>query len=325
MIDLSRRRFVQGALAGGTLLALPGRLLAADRYPAVIERFPHILHGGDWNPEQWLDEPGIIDEDFRLMEKAGCNTFSVGIFSWSHLEPQEGKFTFEWLDRILDGIAARGWNAFLATPSGAKPRWMSEKYPEVRRINADGKREPHGTRHNHCFTSPVFRKKVRLINTRLAARYRAHKALAAWHISNEYNGTCFCELCLAAFRAWCKARYGSLDALNKAWWTSFWSQSFQAWSQIDPRGTPVDGLLLDWDRFTTYQTVDFMKAEVQPLRAATKVPITTNMMGVFRGLDYRRFARSVTGCPGTPIRGCTAMTRGGRPRTWPSPTISTDR
>ncbi|HXU83390.1 MAG TPA: beta-galactosidase, partial [Polyangia bacterium] len=274
MTDLSRRGVLQGTLAGTSLLALPGRLLAAapidvERYPPVISRFPHILHGGDWNPDQWLDEPGIIDEDFRLMEKAHCNTFSVGIFAWSHLEPEEGKFTFEWLDKILDGLATRGWNAFLATPSGAKPRWLSEKYPEVRRINADGHREPHANRHNHCFTSPVYRKKVRLINTRLAARYRNHKALCAWHVSNEYNGACYCELCLAAFRAWLKGRYGTLDNLNQKWWTAFWSQTFQDWKQIDPRQTPVDGLLLDWDRFVTHQTVDFMKGEVQPLRAAT--------------------------------------------------------
>ena len=291
MNDLSRRGLLQGTLAGTTLLALPGRLLAADeRYPPIIARFPHILHGGDWNPEQWLEEPGVIEEDFKLMQEAGCNTFSVGIFAWSHLEPEEGKFTFDWLDKILDGLAARGWNAFLATPSGAKPRWLSEKYPEVRRINADGHREPHANRHNHCYTSPVYRKKVRVINSKLAGRYRNHKALAAWHVSNEYRGECYCDLCLAAFRAWCKARYGSLAALNQKWWTSFWSQTFQSWSQIDPRQTPVDGLLLDWDRFVTHQTVDFMKAEVEPLRAVTKVPVTTNMMGLYRQIDYRRFA-----------------------------------
>jgi beta-galactosidase len=292
MTDFSRRELIQGTL-GTAFLAVPGRLLAQpspDLHPPIVPRFPHILHGGDWSPEQWLDEPGVIEDDFRLMQKAGCNTFSVGIFSWSHLEPEEGRFTFEWLDRILDGLAERGMLAFLATPSGAKPRWMSEKYPEVRRITAEGHRELHAGRHNHCFTSPVYRAKVRAINGRLAKRYGKHKALAAWHISNEYNGACYCELCLRAFRSWLKARYGSLPTLNKRWWTSFWSQTFQAWEQIDPRQTPVDGLLLDWERFATHQTVDFMKAEIQPLRAATPtLPITTNMMGVFPGIDYRRF------------------------------------
>jgi beta-galactosidase len=300
MIDVTRRALVQGALAAPGLLALPGRLVAAapaaapgarpDLYPPIVPRFPHVLHGGDWNPEQWLDEPGVIEEDFRLMEKAGCNTFSVGIFAWSHLEPEEGKFTFDWLDRILEGLAKRGFLAFLATPSGGKPRWMSEKYPEIRRIDADGRRQPHANRHNHCFTSPVYRRKVRAINGKLAQRYARHPALAAWHVSNEYNGACYCELCLAAFRRWLEQRHGSLAGLNQHWWTSFWSQTFQSWKQIDPRQSPVDGLLLDWDRFVTHQTVDFMKNEMAPLRAATPtLPITTNMMGTFFGIDYQRF------------------------------------
>ena len=314
MREHSRRGFIQGTLGAAAYLALPGRLMAQapggappgqapgaqpgaspsdalGKFPPIIPAFPHILHGGDWSPEQWLDEPGVIEEDFRLMEKAGCNTFSIGIFSWAHLEPEEGRFTLEWLDRIMDGLAKHGFYAFLATPSGAKPRWMSHKYPEVRRIGTDGQRELHGTRHNHCLTSPVYRDKVRTINSKLAERYRGHKALALWHISNEYNGACYCDLCLGAFRAWLKARYGTLEKLNKAWWTSFWSQTFQAWDQIDPRQAPVDGLLLDWDRFVTHQTVDFMRNEIEPLkRLSPDIPVTTNLMGLFPTLDNRRFA-----------------------------------
>ena len=300
---MKRREFVTRVAGATAFLALPGRLVAAvpqaaaaaaglpDRYPPVIPGFPHILHGGDWSPEQWLHEPGVIDEDFRLMEKAGCNTFSLGIFAWSSLEPAEGRFEFAWLDDILNRMAARGYYAFLATPSGGKPRWMSEKYPEVRRINRAGQREPHGGRHNHCFTSPVYREKARIINTKLAERYRGHKALAGWHISNEYSGACFCPFCLAAFQAWLKARYRTLDALNRAWYTAFWSQTFQSWDQIAPLDSPVDALNLDWDRFVTHQTVDFMKHEIAPLRAATpSLPVTTNMMTMFVGLDYWRFA-----------------------------------
>ena len=300
---IGRRPFLKSALSATAFLAVPGRLLALapqaggapavlpDRYPPIIPGFPHILHGGDWSPEQWLHEPAVIEEDFRLMEKTGCNTFSIGIFSWATLEPEEGRFEFAWLDDIMSRLAAHGYFAFLATPSGGKPQWMSEKYPEVRRITREGRREPHGGRHNHCFTSPVYREKVRIINGRLAERYKGHKALAGWHISNEYSGACFCDFCLAAFRAWLKTRYASLDALNRAWWTPFWSQTFQAWDQIKPIETPVDGLNLDWDRFVTHQTVDFMKHEVVPLKAATPgLLVTTNMMTVFVGLDCWRFA-----------------------------------
>jgi len=300
---MKRREFVKSVAGTTAFLALPGRLVALasqagasaaglpDRYPPIIPGFPHILHGGDWSPEQWLHEPAVIDEDFRLMEKTGCNTFSVGIFSWSSLEPEEGRFEFAWLDDIMNRLAAHGFYAFVATPSGGKPRWMSEKYPEVRRINRAGQREPHGGRHNHCFTSPVYRDKVRIINAQLADRYKGHKALAGWHISNEYSGACFCTYCLTAFRNWLKARYRTLDALNRAWYTAFWSQTFQSWDQIAPLDSPVDALNLDWDRFVTHQTVDFMKREIVPLKAATpSLPVTTNMMTMFVGLDYWRFA-----------------------------------
>jgi beta-galactosidase len=295
----SRRVFLGCALGFGTLLALPTRLGAwaqgpaapPDRYPAIIPSFPHLLHGGDWNPDQWLHVPGILEDDLRLMEKAACNTFSVGIFAWSTLEPEEGRFNFEWLDKVMDGLAGRRLYAFLATPSGAKPRWMSDRYEEVRRIDFEGRREAHGSRHNHCFTSPVYREKVRAMNARLAERYGKHPALAGWHISNEYSGSCYCNLCLGAFRAWLRARYRTLDAMNQAWWAAFWSQAYQSFDQVDPRHSPADGLLLDWDRFVTHQTVDFMKNEVAPLRAATPaLPVTTNMMWGFDGLDYWRFA-----------------------------------
>jgi beta-galactosidase len=304
MSPIDRRRFLQGSLGATAFFALPGRLVATkgegaargiprlpDRYAPIIPRFPHILHGGDWNPDQWLHEPGVIEQDFALMAKAGCNTFSVGIFAWAALEPEEGRFELGWLDEIMAGLAKRGCYAFLATPSGAKPRWMSEKYEEVRRVDTEGRRELHGSRHNHCASSPVFREKVRTINGKLAERYKGHAALAGWHISNEYSGTCYCNYCLAAFRAWLRTRYASLEELNQAYWAAFWAQKFQSWDQIDPRGAPMDGLALDWDRFVTHQTVDFMKNEVAPLKALTPdLPVTTNMMGTFAGLDYWRFA-----------------------------------
>ena len=120
----------------------------------------------------------------------------------------------------MDGLASRGFNAFLATPSGAKPRWMSEKYPETRRIDAEGRREPHGERHNHCLTSPVYREKVRLINSKLADRYSRHQALALWHISNEYSGACYCDYCLGASADFLSPLPPSRLA-NKACWSSF--------------------------------------------------------------------------------------------------------
>jgi len=264
-----------------------------------------MLHGGDYNPDQWLDYPHIIDEDFRLMKLASANTFSVNIFGWSAIEPEEGVYRFEWLDSIMDRVAEQGGHIILATPSGARPAWMSEKYPEVLRVEANRVRNLHGVRHNHCFTSPVYRQKTQEMNRKLAERYKDHPALIMWHISNEYGGWCHCDLCQEAFRGWLKNKYDhDLDKLNHAWWTGFWSHRYSSWSQIEspaPHGeNQVHGMNLDWQRFVTDQTIDFYQNEIVPLRELTPhIPVTTNFMGnyphmrPFTGLNYEKFAKHV--------------------------------
>ena len=118
-----------------------------------------LLHGGDYNPGQWLDHPEILKEDIRLMKLAGCNAMSVGIFDWERLEPEEGKYDFDWLAQIIDNLYENGIYTVLATPSGARPAWMAEKYPEVLRVNPDGRRILFAERHNHCLTSPCTGKR----------------------------------------------------------------------------------------------------------------------------------------------------------------------
>lgn len=265
------------------------------KYPPISERVPRMLHGADYNPEQWQHYPEVLAEDIRLMKLAKCNVMSVGIFSWVSLEPEEGVFTFEWLDRILDSFAENGIYAFLATPSGARPAWISQKYPEVLRVEANRVRNLHGFRHNHCATSPVYREKVRIMNTKLAERYANHPAVIGWHISNEFGGDCHCDYCQEAFRAWVQDKYGTLDKLNHAWWTTFWSHTITDWSQVEspaPHGeTQVHAMNLDWRRFVTDQTADFIKHEIVPLKAANPaIPVTTNLMEFFEGLNYWKFA-----------------------------------
>ena len=264
----------------------------------INKKFPHLLHGGDYNPDQWQDRPDILEEDMRLMQLANCNAMSVGIFAWAALEPEEGKFDFTFMDKTMDDVYKAGGRVVLATPSGARPAWLSMKYPEVLRTNADGSRNTHGMRHNHCYTSPIYRQKMTEINRRIAERYKDHPALLVWHLSNEYGGKCYCENCKQAFREWLKDKYKTRDALNHAWWTAFWAHTYTDWSQIDP---PMDhgeqytnGLDLDWRRFCTHQTTDFMKAEIRAIREFTpNVPVTTNMMGYYGGLDYRVLAKEL--------------------------------
>lgn len=269
-----------------------------SKYKPIADEYPHMLHGADYNPEQWMHIPNIWDEDMKLMDIAGINVTSIGIFSWSTLEPEEGVFNFEWLDKVMDMLAANNRFALLATSSGARPGWMSAKYPEVLRVREDGLRNGHGVRHNHCSSSPVYRDKVKLINRKLAQRYKDHKALLGWHISNEYYGECHCELCKNNFREWLKNKYNhNLDGLNKAWWTKFWSHDYSTWEEINPPSTygetSIDGLDIDWKRFVVDQTVDFMRHEIEAIKEySLDKPVTTNFHGMpYPTMNYWKFAK----------------------------------
>jgi len=260
--------------------------------------FPHFIHGADYNPEQWMD-PAVWDRDMALMKQAHCNEMTVGIFSWAVLEPREGEFDFSVLDETIRRVRENGGRVILSTPSGARPRWLADKYPEVLRVRPDGAREHFRGRHNHCFTSPVYREKVRKINRLLAERYGQDPTVIAWHISNEYSGECHCPLCVNAFRDFLREKYGNdISRVNKAWWTTFWSHTYDDFDQIEPPGplteNAVHGLNLDWHRFVTHQTTDFIRNEIAPLRELTPhIPVTINMMYEFYELDYHKVAQVI--------------------------------
>lgn len=264
-----------------------------------MKKFEHIIHGADYNPDQWLSHPEIIDEDFRLMPKAGMNSATIGVFAWKELEPKEGEYHFEWLDDIMDRLSAQGMTAVLGTPSGARPYWMDRDYPEVLRVSDMGVRYQHGIRHNHCLTSPYYRKKVHEMNTMLAERYKNHPALGMWHIGNEFHGECYCDLCQNAFRDWLREKYhNNIDELNEEWWTYVWSHKFADFDEIEapsPRGEYlIHGMNLDWKRFVTAQTVSFIENEIEPIRRITpNIPITTNLMGRSDAIDQWKLVEPI--------------------------------
>lgn len=266
-----------------------------------------ILHGGDYNPEQWLDCPQILEDDLRLMEEAHINTVTVGIFSWSTLEPQEGHYNFAWLDKVFDEMEKRNGYVILATPSGGRPRWMSQKYEEVNRVDEYGRRHHHGFRHNHCYSSKIYRNKVENINTILAKRYGHRKSLIMWHISNEYSGECFCDQCQENWRKWLQNKYKTLDALNAAWNMVFWSNTITDWNQVVPPSplgeNKVHSMDIDWRRFCSDMTIDFFEHEIKTIKEITPhIPVTTNFMAEghstndfipLEGIDYAKFAKSL--------------------------------
>ena len=263
--------------------------------------YPHFLHGADYNPDQWLSYPEVLEQDPQMMVQAHCNCMSVGIFSWALLEPEESVYHFEELDRTIQRLAAQGIKTILATPSAARPRWMAEKYPEVLRVNTDGVREEYSERHNFCYTSPVYREKVGAIDKLLAARYGNNPNVILWHISNELQGDCHCALCQDAFRQWLKKKYDNdLDKLNHAWWSSFWSHTVTDWAQIrSPKNIGeneriMTGLHLDWRSFVTHQITDFMKFEIETVRSVNpNIPVTTNMMWTPREIDYHELSKYI--------------------------------
>ena len=259
-----------------------------------------LLHGGDYNPDQWLKYPEILKEDLEWMKQAQVNCVTLGVFSWVKLEPFDGEYEFSWLHEIIDRLYKNGIYTILATPTGALPMWLSSENEEVRMMDDRGTRRLPGSRHNFCPSSPKMRQKMRQIDSRLSEEFGKHPGVIAWHISNEYggrDGDCHCPYCEAAFRTWLQNRYGSLENLNESWWTGFWSHTYTDWEQIHSPSSigenGLHGLKLDWRRFCSDQLLDFCKEEIRSVRAHSELPVLTNLMVFFKPLDYFKWAKEL--------------------------------
>jgi beta-galactosidase len=256
-----------------------------------------LCYGGDYNPEQWPERVWV--EDVALMREAGVNLVSVGVFAWSRLEPREGEYDFAWLDRVLDLLADAGVKAAIATPTASPPPWFSFAHPEALPVNRDGVRLQHGSRDTYCASAPAYREAAVRIATALGRRYAEHPALALWHVHNEYGTVCYCDLVAASFRDWLRERYGTLERLNEAWTTAFWSQSYTDWGHILPPRTtqylPNPTQLLDFRRFFSDELLGCFRDQRDVLREITPgIPVTTNfVLGSWVPVDHARWAREV--------------------------------
>jgi beta-galactosidase len=254
-----------------------------------------IIFGGDYFPEQWPQE--TWKEDIRLMKQANVNMVSIGIFSWALLQPDENTFTFDWLDKIMDMLAANDIDVCLGTATAAQPNWLTRKYDDILFVRESGEQVPYGSRQTYCVNSPSYRKAIRRLAEKMATHYKNHKALALWHINNEYankNSMCFCKNCEKAFRGWLQKKYGTIDNLNESWGTVFWSEKYSDWEEINTPRASAGGRnatkLLDYKRFLSESFFTLYLEEYNVIRPITPdVPITSNFEGDWSKFDHYLF------------------------------------
>ena len=263
-----------------------------------------MLYGGDYNPEQWPSE--IWEEDMRLMAKAHINIVTLNVFSWAALQPDEDTYDFSKLDAVMELVRANGMKVCLATSTGAHPAWMARKHPDILRTEKNGMKRKFGGRHNSCPNSPTYRKYAPKLAAKLAERYQNYDNIAAWHVSNEYGGECYCENCEKAFRVWLKKKYGTIDEVNRSFNTAFWGHTFYDWEDIvlpnflsehftdeatGEERTMFQGISLDYMRFNSDSMLECFQLEYDAIKKVMPdIPVTTNLMAAYKGLDYQKWA-----------------------------------
>ena len=264
--------------------------------------FNRILYGGDYNPNQWPKD--IWEEDMRIFKKAGINSATINVFSWAKIQPSEEEYYFEELDEIVEMLSKYKYDIILATSTAALPAWLVKRYPEVARTDYEGRHHKFGQRHNACPNSLVYQKFASKLAGTLAERYGSNPHVTCWHINNEYGGECYCENCEKAFRVWLKKRYKTIEALNQAWNLEFWGHTIYEWDEvvlpnalsegIGSDKTAFAGISIDYRRFNSDSMLENYKMERDAIRKFdSHTPITTNLMGTYKNLDYFKWAKEM--------------------------------
>ena len=269
----------------------------------MAKGFGRILYGGDYNPNQWPKE--IWEQDMVYFKDARINSATINVFSWAKIQPAEDTYYFDELDEIVEMLSKENYDIVLATSTGAMPAWLYKKYPEVARTDYFGRHHKFGQRHNHCPNSLVFQKYAKALVEKLAERYAHNPHVTCWHISNEYSGECYCENCEKAFRVWLKNKYGTIEAVNKAWNMEFWGHTVYDWDEIvlpnalgdgmeNGTDTAFAGLSVDYRRFMSDSMLENYKMERDVVRRYNPdTIITTNLMGTYKFLDYFKWAKEM--------------------------------
>ena len=269
----------------------------------MAKGFGRILYGGDYNPNQWPKE--IWEQDMVYFKDARINSATINVFSWAKIQPAEDTYYFDELDEIVEMLSKENYDIILATSTGAMPAWLYKKYPEVARTDYFGRHHKFGQRHNHCPNSLVFQKYAKALVEKLAERYAHNPHVTCWHISNEYGGECYCENCEKAFRVWLKNKYGTIEAVNKAWNMEFWGHTVYDWDEIvlpnalgdgmeNGTDTAFAGLSVDYRRFMSDSMLENYKMERDVVRRYNpNTIITTNLMGTYKFLDYFKWAKEM--------------------------------
>jgi beta-galactosidase len=251
------------------------------------QTYSGLLLGTAWYPEQWPESRW--EQDLQLMQKAGIRMVRIGEFAWSRMEPEDGRFDLDWLDRAIALAAKHNIVVVLGTPAAAPPAWLTQKYPETLKTEADGRKATHGAREQYSFTSARYRQFISRIAAEMAKRFGHNANVIGWQIDNEYGDVSCDEVTRRDFQSWLRARYKTLDALNQHWTTEYWSETYTDWSQI-PLGTPGNNpsLMLEFRRFVTDTYKSYQHDQAVPLRANIdpRQFLTSNFMGWYDSFNH---------------------------------------